>query len=65
MGAKYSLGFDFGTESVRVLIVDVKDGRIAGQSSANYAHGVIDQQLPTSGEKLPAERLTPLGVATR
>jgi len=29
--AKYSLGLDFGTESVRVIIVDIADGRIAAQ----------------------------------
>src|SRR6184192_3497844 len=52
---RYSLGLDFGTESVRVLIVDIKDGRIVGQSSHSYAHGVIDDTLPTSDEKLPPD----------
>jgi L-ribulokinase len=52
---RFSLGFDFGTESVRVLVVDIKDGRIAGQASHHYAHGVIDRELPTSGEKLPPD----------
>ena len=52
---KYSLGFDFGTESVRVLVVDIKDGRIAGQASNNYAHGVIDRELPTSKQQLPPD----------
>ena len=32
--AKYSLGFDFGTESVRVIVVDIADGRIAGQATS-------------------------------
>lgn len=53
--ARYSLGFDFGTESVRVLVVRLRDGHIAGQASSSYAHGVIDQSLPTSGAKLPAD----------
>ena len=52
---RYSLGFDYGTESVRVLVVDIADGRIAGQAAQNYRHGVIDQTLPTSGEKLPPD----------
>jgi L-ribulokinase len=52
---KYSLGFDFGTESVRVVIVDIKDGRVAGEAARNYSHGVIDDRLPTSGEKLPPD----------
>src|SRR4051812_17451454 len=53
--AKYSLGFDYGTESVRVLVVDIRDGRIAGQAVSAYAHGVIDDALPTSGDKLPPD----------
>src|SRR5207249_538115 len=39
----------------RVLIVDVRDGKISGQSSDNYRHGVIDQSLLTSSEKLPPD----------
>ena len=53
--ARYSIGFDFGTESVRVLVVDVSNGHIAAQAAHSYAHGVIDQTLPTSGEKLPPD----------
>ena len=53
--AKYSLGFDFGTESVRVVVVDIKDGRVAAQAVERYAHGVIDDTLPASGEKLPCD----------
>src|SRR4051812_32473397 len=53
--AKYSLGFDFGTESVRVIVVDIADGRIAGQATEAYAHGVIDDVLPGSKEKLPPD----------
>src|SRR3954451_3579622 len=54
MSSRYALGFDFGTESVRVVIVNVRDGTIAGQSSRAYVHGVIDRALPT-GEKLPPD----------
>lgn len=52
---RYSLGFDYGTESVRVLVVDIKTGRVAGQASQAYSHGVIDDALPTSGAKLPPD----------
>jgi L-ribulokinase len=50
-----SIGFDFGTESVRVLIVNVRDGSIAGEAIESYRHGVIDRTLPTSGETLPSD----------
>jgi L-ribulokinase len=58
--ARYSFGFDFGTESVRALLVDISNGNVAGQSAEKYPFGVIDDRLPTSstlaaGEKLPAD----------
>lgn len=55
--AQYSIGFDFGTESVRVVVVDVADGRVAGQASHAYAHGVIDDALPDANAdvKLPPD----------
>jgi L-ribulokinase len=53
--SQYSVGFDFGTESVRVVIVDVSNGRVAGQASRNYAHGVIDDVLPDGEVKLPPD----------
>src|SRR5688572_31043349 len=52
---KYSIGFDFGTESVRALVVDIKDGHVAGQSSSAYKHGVIDVQLPDGNVALPPD----------
>ncbi len=50
-----TIGFDFGTESVRTLVVDVSNGRIAAQGAHGYRHGVIDRELPTSGQKLPPD----------
>ena len=55
MNERFSIGFDFGTESVRVLITNVRNGKIAGQAVDNYRHGVIDSLLPSSGEKLPPD----------
>lgn len=51
----YSVGIDFGTESVRVLVVDVRDGRVAGQAASRYDHGVLDDTLPSTGAKLPPD----------
>src|ERR1700744_1988744 len=51
---RYSLGFDFGTESVRVLIVDIRDGQTAAQAEQPYEHGVLDTSLP-DGRKLPLD----------
>ncbi|MCZ7647001.1 MAG: ribulokinase [Planctomycetota bacterium] len=41
-----ALGLDFGTESVRALLVDTRTGQELGVGVAPYAHGVIDRALP-------------------
>jgi L-ribulokinase len=51
--AKYSLGIDFGTLSGRAVLVNVENGREVATSVYNYDSGVIDEVLPSSGEKLP------------
>ena len=43
---KYSLGLDFGTESVRALLAEVETGREVALASFDYPHGVLDQKLP-------------------
>lgn len=52
--ARYAIGLDYGTESVRVVIADINNGRIAGQATQAYSHGVIDEALPTGGGRLPS-----------
>ncbi len=47
------LGLDFGTESVRALLVDVS-GNERGSAVVPFAHGQITQCLPNSERKLPA-----------
>lgn len=48
----YTLGLDFGTLSVRALIVDTRDGRAVAEAVSEYAHGVMDTTLP-DGTSLP------------
>ncbi len=52
---KYSLGIDFGTLSARALLVEVETGREVASSVYEYENGVIDEYLPTSGDKLPPD----------
>ena len=37
--SEYSIGLDYGTNSVRAIVVDVSDGRELGTCVWNYAHG--------------------------
>jgi L-ribulokinase len=50
---KYSLGLDFGTESVRAVLVRVDNGVIVATAVSEYADGVIDKFLPGTNIKLP------------
>lgn len=45
-GERYALGLDFGTESVRTLVVDCGNGEEAAQAVVPYGDGVITRSLP-------------------
>ena len=48
----YTIGIDFGTLSGRCVLVDCGNGQEVAEAVCNYAHGVMDDCLP-SGKKLP------------
>ena len=50
-----ALGLDFGTASVRALLVETRTGRERGSAVADYRHGVIETSLPGSAGRLPAD----------
>jgi len=54
MPTSVSLGLDFGTESVRALLVDLQ-GIERGVAVSKYEHGQITETLPGTGEKLPPD----------
>jgi L-ribulokinase len=45
---KYAIGIDFGTESGRVAIVNVKTGNVIAEHVTKYKHGVITEKLPNT-----------------
>jgi L-ribulokinase len=51
----YSIGIDFGTESGRVLLLDLSSGVEAGVAVVPYARGVIDRALPGTDEPLASD----------
>ena len=52
-GDQFVMGVDFGTLSARALVVRVSDGAEVGTAVSEYAHGVIDRELPGYGELPP------------
>ena len=52
MNLPLSLGLDFGTESVRAILVDTA-GKPLGLATSNYTSGQITRSLPSSSDRLP------------
>lgn len=57
----YAIGIDYGTNSVRALIVDCADGREIGTDVCNYPTGdsgiILDRQDPNLARQNPADYL--------
>ena len=49
------IGIDYGTLSGRAVVVRAADGEELGSAVHEYAHAVIEDTLPSSGEKLPPQ----------
>jgi L-ribulokinase len=54
-GGACVIGVDYGTLSGRAVVVAVADGEELGSAVHDYAHGVIERELPASGARLPAQ----------
>lgn len=67
MSAAYSVGVDFGTNSVRAVVVDCRDGRLAGTSVFNYPSGrdgiLLDPAQPHLARQNPADYIEGVGVS--
>ncbi|MEG0852463.1 MAG: ribulokinase [Angelakisella sp.] len=51
---QYALGLDYGTLSVRALLVEMNTGREAAEAVYTYPHGVMHSALP-DGTQLPPD----------
>ncbi|MSU36940.1 MAG: ribulokinase [Pedosphaera sp.] len=67
--APCALGLDYGTNTVRALIVRAEDGAEIGQGIAAYSHGengvVLDSREPEFARQHPADYLDALRTAVR
>ena len=68
MTAKYAIGLDYGTNSVRALIVDAANGREVGTAVWGYEHGtagVILSRDPNLARQHPADYVKGAAVAIK
>ncbi len=51
----FAIGVDFGTESARAVLIRLSDGEEIATSVHPYSHGVMDEVLTYTGERLPSD----------
>lgn len=69
MSSKYTLGLDFGTNSVRALVVDVRNGKELASYVCDYQRGeagvVLRADLPHLARQHPADYLRGIEVSVK
>ena len=68
MNNRYTIGLDYGTNSVRALVVDVTNGRELGTAVWNYKHGnegVILSRDPNIARQHPADYVQGTALSIR
>src|SRR5436190_799010 len=68
MSAKYTIGLDYGTNSVRALIVNTANGKEVATAVWNYEHGdagVILSRDPNLARQHPADYVKGAEMSTR
>ena len=65
--ASYTIGIDYGTNSVRVIVVDTTDGRVVGSHVFDYPSGdqgvILDPKQPHLARQNPADYIEGLRVS--
>jgi L-ribulokinase len=69
MGSKYTIGLDYGTNSVRALVVDVRTGEEVGSSVFSYPSGrqgiLLEERDPELARQNPSDYLAGLEESVR
>lgn len=68
MNSRYTIGLDYGTNSVRALVVDITNGRELGTAVWNYKHGnegVILSRDPNLARQHPADYVQGTALSIR
>ena len=67
--ASYTIGIDYGTNSVRAVVVDTADGRVVGTRVFDYPSGdqgvLLDPKQPHLARQNPADYVEGLRVVGR